>query len=122
MARLINLVKSDIPDQQKQLMLFKITEFSVQEGLNKHSDLMKNPKKEALMKKQEVRDYICEFLLTQLHKGGYHNLMVILARDFNISLKYKKQTLMRFYLPGEYIMMIYESPHISKCFVLSNQI
>jgi hypothetical protein len=70
------------------------------------------------MKKRAVRDHICEFLMTQLHKGGYHNCMIILARDFNISLKYKKQTLMRFYLPGDYIMMIYESPHISKLFTI----
>ena len=58
MPRLINLVKSDIADQGTQVTMFKLTEHAVQEALIKYSQGIKNPKKEQLMKKREVRSYI----------------------------------------------------------------
>lgn len=114
MSKLISLVKSDITDKNKQVMLFRIAEHAVQEALQSFAETGKPFKKEQLMKKKEVRSYLCKFIIEQLHKAGYPNSLVIMGKDFNISLKYKKNTLMRFYLPGDYIMMIYESPNISK--------
>ena len=43
--------------------------------------------------------------------------MAILGKDYGISLKYKKNTLLRFYLPGDYVLMLYESPSISTILV-----
>ena len=40
--------------------------------------------------------------------------MVIIGKEFNISLKYKKNTLMRFIIPSDYVLMFYESPNIGK--------
>lgn len=114
MARLISLVKSDILDQSRQVFLFRLAEHAVQETLNKYKGQGKRSSKDELMKKKEVRSYLCKFTIEQLHKSGNHNIMVIVGKDFNISLKYKKNTLMRFYLPGDFIMMMYEAPNISK--------
>lgn len=67
-----------------------------------------------VLKKKSARSQLCKLISEQLYKADYPNSLVVLGKEFNISLKYKKMTLMRFYLPGDYILMIYESPNISK--------
>ncbi|CAI2370538.1 unnamed protein product [Moneuplotes crassus] len=118
MPGMIDLAKSDIEDQQAKLLLYRIAEHAVQETAfkflpeeNKISRTVVNKKK--VLNKKEARSFLCSFVQKQLHKAGYHNSMVIVGKDFNISLKYKKNTLMRFILPCDYIMMFYESPNIT---------
>lgn len=109
----VNLVISELEDKAKELLYFKIVEHAYQHVMQQFAE-GKTAKKDLLMKKKEVRNALCSFIIQQMHKAGSHWYMAIIGKDYGISLKYKKKTLLRFYLPWDYILMLYESPSISK--------
>ena len=111
MPGIIKIVKTDITDRSKQTLYYRIIEHAVSHTLNLFNTNGK-AKNGDLMKRKEIRSFLCKFVIEQLHKSGNPNSLVIVGKDFNISLKYKKNTLLRVYLPGDYIMMVYESPQI----------
>lgn len=114
----MDLAKSDIQDKKAQLLLYRLGEHAVQETVLKFLPKEDKISRSMIIKRKvfntrEARSYLCDFIQKQLHKAKYHNVMVLIGKDFNISLKYKKNSLMRFILPGDYVMMFYESPNIS---------